>query len=358
MLVVILLARSLTLSKGWATPSPPPAADSPAYTAAAKHWLKLHNTYRCIHGAPPLGWSEAAAANAQQYVDSIRSMTHAKSYEIPFPAGPAGENLGMGQGSAAQVVRQWYDEWRNCASFPGCTTSKGGMIGHFTAMIWSGATQLGCAHNRVSNIWICRYLSGISYIDKHTPNINGAYEVNVFAPVKDYTTCAASSSDSLEGPAPPPTPGPAPAPAAGGGGGTATGGGGTMMMSRSAQPQGAHPLEKVKEWWESLDQEHQDYVKYGGFGLIALCFACCFFKCLGDCLCACCRGSSSAGSGGLSANEEGMRLLNQSMKAKEMYRPVEQTNFGMMQSGPPLRMDEVNQMYGGNPIPKGCCTIS
>ena len=101
----------------------------------AERWVAAHNKYRCIHGSPNLVWSAAVAASAQEWADK-GVFSHAKSYSLPPPAGPAGENLAMGHSTLEEVVRDWYIEVNSCATLPGCeTASDGGMVGHFTAMV-------------------------------------------------------------------------------------------------------------------------------------------------------------------------------------------------------------------------------
>ena len=65
-----------------------------------------------MHQVNPVIWSDAVAANAQEYANTtLKSgeMKHADSYAIQPPAGPAGENLAKfssPQGAEA-IVSAW-----------------------------------------------------------------------------------------------------------------------------------------------------------------------------------------------------------------------------------------------------------
>ena len=73
----------------------------------AERWVAAHNKYRCMHRAPLVKWSDAVAASAQEWADRGQ-FGHSSSYRIPPPAGPAGENLAMGQSTLETAVSDWY----------------------------------------------------------------------------------------------------------------------------------------------------------------------------------------------------------------------------------------------------------
>ena len=86
------------------------------------------------------------ATSAQSWADRGQ-FAHSDSYHLAYPAGPAGENLAAGQSTPTSAVNAWYNEVNDCI-WPGCQSGNGGAtVGHFTAMIWSGATQMGCGVN-------------------------------------------------------------------------------------------------------------------------------------------------------------------------------------------------------------------
>merc|ERR1712054_253220 len=116
---------------------------------------------------------------------------HSKSYQIKSPAGPAGENLALGHATIAAANAAWYAEVKDCTSLPGCKTGKdGAAVGHFTALIWKGVTEMGCGTANVEgrNMYVCRYRSGPK-LDCNTPNMSGCYRKNVLPKVKSTKQC-------------------------------------------------------------------------------------------------------------------------------------------------------------------------
>mmetsp|Transcript_59069 Transcript_59069/g.189977 ORF Transcript_59069/g.189977 Transcript_59069/m.189977 type:complete len:401 (-) Transcript_59069:311-1513(-) len=198
-----------------------------ACTAAERdEFLAVTNKYRCMHGAPPLVWSDAMAESANTYVSPLESLRHSRSYSLPPPAGPAGENLYWSSwpSSPTEVVSAWYDEVDDCIGGPeaftdGCRNGQGGrVVGHFTALIWKGAISMGCAWNNDREIAICRYKAGDS-LSAATPNVlpTSNYIAQVGTRVKTEAQCAAASGDSATAsptasPTTSPTAAPTPAP--------------------------------------------------------------------------------------------------------------------------------------------------
>ena len=108
---------------------------------------------------------------------------HSDCYNIPPPAGPAGENLAMGYGGATQATDGWYSEVANWAWSPGDGTGNSGTTGHFTAMIWKGVTKLGCGLYASTKIWVCRYKAGDT-LSGDTPNMGGTADWFSHRPVR------------------------------------------------------------------------------------------------------------------------------------------------------------------------------
>ena len=101
---------------------------------------------------------------------------HSDCYNIPPPAGPAGENLAMGYGGGTQATDGWYREVANWAFSPGDGTGNSGTTGHFSAMIWKGVKKLGCGLYASSKIWVCRYKAGDT-LSGDTPNMGGTADL-------------------------------------------------------------------------------------------------------------------------------------------------------------------------------------
>lgn len=173
---------------GKSSPSPsspgaspaPPSAPSPSGggsqgkkpTTIPDRWVNAHNYWRCIHGSPPIAWDENFARGAQKWADR-GSMSHAQSYKIPAPEGPAGENLASGSHLTLEgAVDMWHDE--NPERGPRCG-------GHCTAMLWKAGKKLGCGTGKsgMGHLYVCRYGGG-----NPLPNFGGRgnYDANVGFP--------------------------------------------------------------------------------------------------------------------------------------------------------------------------------
>jgi uncharacterized protein YkwD len=170
----VLIAASAAAAQAMAAA---PRADEPF----AKDMLATHNRMRCLHGAPPLVWSDAVADYAQRWVERS-GFRHSDSYQSPL--GPMGENLfaTSGRVSAAEAVQLWYGESRGYDY-----TREGSMeSGHFTALIWQGARQLGCG--QAGGTVSCNYLAGPK-LDCAVPNMQGCYVEQVRPPSKSASAC-------------------------------------------------------------------------------------------------------------------------------------------------------------------------
>jgi len=165
-----------------------------------QHLLDYHNRFRCMHGAPPVTWNEDVAQGAKVYIADKTSMQHDDSYSIPPPRGPAGENLAWRRPTmdAKRAVQDWYEEVNDCVGGPtgfqdGCKRGAGGKAtGHFTAVVWKGVSQIGCALNNENTILICRYWSGDTKSSR-TANMGGGFTANVLPQVKSADECHETS---------------------------------------------------------------------------------------------------------------------------------------------------------------------
>ena len=89
-------------------------------------------------------WNDKLADDTYRTFRGATSMKHSQSYKIPGM--PSGENLASGYRlGAEQAVNMWYSEVKDCGPMPGCNNGKRGVVGHFTALVWKGARNLGCA---------------------------------------------------------------------------------------------------------------------------------------------------------------------------------------------------------------------
>jgi len=166
-------------------------------TAQKDEFLAAHNMYRCMHGAGNLVWNTAMATSAANWGASCcqSGLAHSNSYQLT-PS--SGENLAAGSATIAGAIKMWYDEVKDCKSLPGCEeSSTGHAVGHFTAMVWSSAAQLGCAVNPTGwkgyPLYVCRYASSTGTM-AGAPNMGGQYQNNVFPKSKQESQCSGSST--------------------------------------------------------------------------------------------------------------------------------------------------------------------
>lgn len=134
--------------------TPPSASDS-----AQAQLLRAHNAVRAEVGTPPLTWSEPTARAAQQYAERCK-WGHSGS-------GTYGENLfaASAGGSPDEVVATWADEKKFYDPKTGACV--GGQCGHYSQVVWSKTTAVGCAKAACSAgspmgsgswvYWVCEY---------------------------------------------------------------------------------------------------------------------------------------------------------------------------------------------------------
>jgi len=140
-------------------------------------WLKRLNYFRWKQGVPYFKWQDNVAWAAWHCV-TTQGFKHCNSYNDKPPNGPAGENIASGYASIEAASWAWYNEIKKCKKFPGCQQSD---TGHFTAMSWRGAAQLGCWMTP-DKLYNCHF-KGDDKLDCTTPNMQGCYTQNINEPV-------------------------------------------------------------------------------------------------------------------------------------------------------------------------------
>ena len=143
-------------------PAAKPVAKEPASTAkppsdpVAAAWVKAHNEARAKHCAQPLEWSPAIAKVAQKWAEQLKAkgcvFGHSGNEKY-------GENLAAGTIGALDpesTVAMWYDEIK-LYKFPNGGFS--GKTGHFTQLVWTDTTQVGCGHVQCNgnDVYVCNY---------------------------------------------------------------------------------------------------------------------------------------------------------------------------------------------------------
>ena len=75
--------------------------------------------------------------------------------------------------TGADAVDSWYDEIKDYDFSKGCS-KNGGVVGHFTQLIWKESTQLGLgvARNSNNNVYVVgNYHPGGNYINMELSNV-------------------------------------------------------------------------------------------------------------------------------------------------------------------------------------------
>uniref|UniRef100_A0A3B4W967 Serotriflin-like n=1 Tax=Seriola lalandi dorsalis TaxID=1841481 RepID=A0A3B4W967_SERLL len=107
-----------------------------------------------------MSWNGEAAASAQRWANTC-SMRHSSASSRAISSG-CGENLYMSsyKNTWSNAIQSWYDEvkdWRY-----GVGALNGGVIGHYTQLVWYRSNQIGCAMAYCPNsaykyFYVCHY---------------------------------------------------------------------------------------------------------------------------------------------------------------------------------------------------------
>ncbi|MCX7863873.1 MAG: CAP domain-containing protein [Novosphingobium sp.] len=129
-----------------------------------KSVLDLHNMARAEVGSAPLRWNPSLAAGAQGSAEEQARtgvMKHAGYGERT--SGNFGENLSLAPRSGISpeaLAKLWFDEKRffQPGAFPNICTGDWSQCGHYSQMIWSQTTDVGCGFARDRFVaLVCRY---------------------------------------------------------------------------------------------------------------------------------------------------------------------------------------------------------
>jgi len=195
----------------------------------ASSYVDDHNAFRCLHCDTAISVYDAELeAEAQAYADTCPT-GHASGLtdgENLYWKGWSGSTAPSLAQSFSDATTSWYGEEANYNYATG--QSDGGVIGHFTQMVWKTSTRIGCGAkldctNRFSGFTnsaiVCRYAPPGNYV--------GQYIANVAPTVASGTQCiqSACAAGTLTSPLPnapspsphlqppsPPLPSPSPPP--------------------------------------------------------------------------------------------------------------------------------------------------
>ncbi|XP_019124299.2 serotriflin [Larimichthys crocea] len=108
-----------------------------------------------------MSWDNEAAANALRWAKTC-SMDHSSKSARKISGFGCGENLYMAsyKNSWSNAIQSWYDEiedWRY-----GVGSTNGGVVGHFTQVVWAKSYKIGCAlahcpNSRYKYFYVCQY---------------------------------------------------------------------------------------------------------------------------------------------------------------------------------------------------------
>lgn len=138
--------------------------------------LSLHNAEREQVGVPAISWSDSVANDAQNWANHVASLGLTSDQLVPHASWeerqPQGENLAWGPTGIFPVsvlAQGWADEkaiYDGHPLSPADFLPDAPMIGHYTQMVWSSTTEIGCglASDAIQDYLVCRYNpSGNSY---------------------------------------------------------------------------------------------------------------------------------------------------------------------------------------------------
>ena len=146
--------------------------------------LKRHNYYRKYHQSSQMELTEKLNNFAQNYAETLAArgeFEHSKKSDRNKIYGDwSGENLYYFWTSArdltvtgADAVDDWYDEIKDY-DFAKGRSKNGGVVGHFTQLIWKGSTQLGMgvARNSQNKVFVVgNYHPGGNYNSMELENV-------------------------------------------------------------------------------------------------------------------------------------------------------------------------------------------
>lgn len=132
--------------------------------------LSVHNTARSAVGVAPLQWSNALAAEAQQWADQLAGENCQLRYDpSPQRRETTGQNLYRSTGStayegykrsAADAAARWLREGQSYDhGSHQCKSGLGSQCGAYLQVIWDRTTALGCGRARCASgeVWACHY---------------------------------------------------------------------------------------------------------------------------------------------------------------------------------------------------------
>jgi uncharacterized protein YkwD len=134
-----------------------------------KGWILAHNSFRTLHQAPKLSWSQQLAESAEAWAKSCPSRHSFGTF------GNYGENIFWANYpmSSEEVVEFWYKEEKKYNYDNPVFSIK---TGHFSQVIWKSSLKVGCGSydkcpGELGYIWVCHYYPPGNYRKKFDVNV-------------------------------------------------------------------------------------------------------------------------------------------------------------------------------------------
>ena len=167
---LILLVSSLNLRKTAAWD----------FTKFYNDLVSLHNTLRTKHRVGKLTKLQAIATMAQKTATNCAKIKTLQHSQDKYNNQPVGQNLYVKTNapSANDVMQGWYYKEEPNYNYSTGKSKNGGVIGHFTQVVWKSTTQIGCAvatgtYLAYQNSYYvcCNYFPAGNYIGQYVQNV-------------------------------------------------------------------------------------------------------------------------------------------------------------------------------------------
>ena len=158
-------------------------------TLASYNWANVynelvarHNTLRAKHKAPALGKVAQLATLSQTVANHCVQKGTLDHVKQTFNGKPVGQNLyvsgtsGSNGPTGTVIANSWYEEIKNY-DFKGGKSKNGGVVGHFTQLVWKGSQYIGCAlaigkFKGLNGFYVCcDYYPAGNYVGQYTQNV-------------------------------------------------------------------------------------------------------------------------------------------------------------------------------------------
>ena len=142
--------------------------------------VSLHNTLRTKHRVGKLTKLQAIATMAQKTATNCAKIKTLQHSQDKYNNQPVGQNLYVKTNapSANDVMQGWYYKEEPNYNYSTGKSKNGGVIGHFTQVVWKSTTLIGCAvatgtYLAYQNSYYvcCNYFPAGNYIGEYVQNV-------------------------------------------------------------------------------------------------------------------------------------------------------------------------------------------